>query len=185
MDKIKALTKIAKEIEECEECKKDKYGLPVPGEGNPDAKIMFMGEAPGFNEAKTGRPFVGRAGKFLDKMLKKTGIKREDVFITSPVKYFPGERAPTPEEMMHGVIHTKNQIDIIKPKLIVLLGNVAIKALLDEKSKVTNIHGKIIEKNGIDYFPTFHPSAAMRFTGMRLKMEEDFKKLKKINAKLL
>jgi len=174
------LLKVAEEIAKCEQCKKGKFGLPVPGEGNPEAKIIFLGEAPGYQESKTGRPFVGRAGKFLTKMLDSIGLKREDVFITSPVKYFPGKRAPTLEEIRHGMVHTKKQIEIINPKIIVLLGNVAIKALLDEKLRVSDIHGKVIEKNGVKYFPTFHPSAAMRFTGMRIKMEADFKKLKSL-----
>jgi DNA polymerase len=174
------LLKIAEEIANCKQCKKDKFGLHVPGEGKSDAKIIFLGEAPGYQESQTGRPFVGRAGKFLTKMLDKIWIKREEVFITSPVKYFPGRRAPSLDEIRHGMIHTKKQIEVIKPKIIVLLGNVAIKALLDEKLRVSDIHGKIIEKDGVKYFPTFHPSAAMRFTGMRTKMEVDFKKLKSL-----
>jgi DNA polymerase len=174
------LLKVAKEIANCEQCKKGKIGLPVPGEGNPNTKIIFLGEAPGYQESQRGRPFVGRAGKFLTKMLDRIGIKREEVFITSPVKYFPGRRAPSLDEIRHGMTHTKKQIKIIKPKIIVLLGNVAIKAMLDEKLRVSDIHGKIIKKEGVNYFPTFHPSAAMRFTGMRTKMEADFKKLKSL-----
>ncbi len=177
MGKEDCLRKIAKEISSCKECKKGKFGKPVPGEGNPDAKIMFLGEAPGYKESETGRPFIGRAGKFLDKMLAKARIRREDVFITSPVKYFPGKRAPTAEEFRHGMIHTRRQIDIIKPRIIVLLGNTAVRSVLDENAKVCDIHGKTVEKDGIRYFPTIHPSAAMRFTGMRLLMESDFKKL--------
>ena len=180
MKKEKLLQKIADEIAKCKECKKGKSGLPVPGEGSPDAKIMFVGEAPGFTEAQTGRPFVGRAGKFLNRMLGSIGLKREEVFITSPVKYFPGRRAPIPEEIRHGMIHTRKQIDIIKPKIIVLLGNAALHGLIDERLNITKAHGMVIEKDGIRYFPTFHPSAAMRFTKPRLKMEEDFKKLKRL-----
>ena len=179
MDKGKLLSKIAEEIAKCRECRNGKSGTPVPGEGNPDANIVLMGEAPGATEAKTGRPFVGRAGKFLNKMLDKNGIKREDVFITSPVKYFPGNRAPTLEEISHGMTHTRKQIGVIRPKMIVLMGNTAIRALLGDL-RVSDIHGKIIEKDGMKYFPTFHPSAAMRFTNMRLRMESDFKKLKPI-----
>jgi DNA polymerase len=180
-ERTKSLQKIAMEINNCSFCKKYKIGqLFVPGEGNPCAKVIFMGEAGGATEAKLGLPFRGRAGKFLNKMLDKTDIKREDIYITSPVKYFPGRRAPSLDEIRHGMIHTKKQIEVIKPKIIVLLGNVAIKALLDEKLRVSDIHGKIIEKDGVKYFPTFHPSAAMRFTGMRIKMEKDFKKLKSL-----
>lgn len=179
MDKRKELQKIAEEIRNCKECKRDKYGLPVPGEGNPNADAIFLGMAPGICESKTGRPFVGRAGKFLTKMLDSIGIDRKEVYITSPVKYYPGRRAPTDEEIAHGRIHLLKQIEIINPKLIVLLGNVALRAIFpDEKLLVSKIHGKAIEKNGITYFPTFHPSAAMRFTGMRNAMMQDMIKLK-------
>jgi len=178
--KNEKLQKIAEEIAKCEECKKGKFGLPVPGEGNPCAKVIFMGEAGGVTEAKLGLPFRGRAGKFLTKMLDSIGIKREEVFLTSPVKYYPGRRAPTLEEIRHGMIHTRKQIEIIKPKIIVLLGNVALHALIDEKLNISKVHGKIIEKEGIKYFPTFHPSAAMRFTNVRIRMEEDFKKIKSL-----
>lgn len=178
MNKKLSLEKIAKEIEKCKECKKNKFGKAVPGEGNPKAEIMFIGEAPGYNESKVGLPFVGRAGKFLTKMLDNIGIKREEVFITSPVKYFPGRRAPTLEEIKHGMIHTRKQIEIIKPKLIVLLGNVAIKAMLDKDLKVSNIHGKVIKKDNVKFLPTFHPSAAMRFPKIKILMERDFKKIK-------
>jgi uracil-DNA glycosylase family 4 len=180
MNKKTRMQRISEEIAKCKECKRNKFGLPVPGEGNLDAKIMFLGEAPGYKESETGRPFVGRAGKFLDKMLVKSEIKRESVFITSPVKYFPGKRAPDLDEIRHGMVHTLKQIETINPKIIVLLGGTAVKALLDEKSKVCDIHGKVVEKDGIKYFPTIHPSAAMRFTGMRLLMEKDFKRLKTI-----
>jgi len=178
MSKKEDLEKIAKEIEECEECKKDKFGLPVPGEGNPNAKIMFLGEAPGVEESKTGKPFVGKSGKFLNKLLESIGIKREEVFITSPVKYYPGKRAPTDEEISHGMIHTSKQIEVINPKIIVLLGNVAIKGTLGKDYKISEIHGKPIKKDKRIYFPTFHPSAARRFPKIRKPMEEDMKKLK-------
>ncbi|MGC8812183.1 MAG: uracil-DNA glycosylase [Candidatus Aenigmatarchaeota archaeon] len=178
------LEEIKKEIEECKECKKNKYGLPVPGEGNPNADIMFLGMAPGIEESKTGRPFVGKAGKFLNKLLVSIGIKREEIFITSPVKYYPGKRAPTDEEIKHGMLHTWKQIEIIKPKLIVLLGNVAVEGILNRKLKVSEIHGKLLKKDGMLIFPTFHPSAAMRFPRIRKLMEEDMKKLKRILEKL-
>jgi len=177
--KIKALEKISEEIKNCEECKRNKFGLAVPGEGNPNAKIMLLGESPGPTESKVGRPFVGRSGRFLTEILDLIGIKREEVFITSPLKYYPGRRAPTTEEIRHGMLHTTKQIEIINPKLIVMLGNVALKALFpNEKFKVSEIHGKPIRKNGRIYFPTFHPSAARRFPKVREKMIKDFEKLK-------
>jgi DNA polymerase len=177
-ERLKSLKKIANEIARCKECKKGKSGLPVPGEGNPCAKMMFIAEAPGIRESQLGLPFRGRAGKFLKKMLDSIGIKREDVFITSPVKYFPGRRAPTPEEIKHGMIHTMKQIEVIKPKIIVLLGNVALHALIDEKLNISKVHGETIKRDDVIYIPTFHPSAAMRFTKMRSKMEKDFVKIK-------
>lgn len=152
----------------------------VPGEGNSEAKIIFVGEAPGPQENKTGRPFVGRSGKFLDKLFTSIKLERKSVFITSIVKFYPGRRAPTKEEIEFCLPFTLNQIEIIKPKLIVLLGNVAIKSLLDEKFAASKIHGKIFEKNGVIFFPTFHPSAAMRFTKIRNLMIKDFKKLNQL-----
>lgn len=180
MNKEKALLKVAIEIKNCKECKKDKFGLAVPGEGYPEAKVMFIGEAPGIEESKIGRPFVGRAGKFLNKFLDSIGIKRKDVFITSPVKYYPGKKAPNKEEIKHGMIHTIKQIEIIKPKIIVLLGNVALHALIDEKLNISKVHGNVIKKGNIIYIPTFHPSAAMRFPKIRKQMEKDFEKIKRL-----
>ncbi len=178
MEKEKELMKIAREIEKCEECKRGKLGLPVPGEGNPYSNIMLIGESPGPTESKIGKPFVGRSGKFLTKLLDSIGIKREEVFITSPIKYYPGKRALRKDEIMHGRKHLLKQIEIVNPKIVVMLGNVAIKALFpEEKFFASKIHGNEIVRDKI-YFPTFHPSAAMRFPRIRKLMEEDFKKLK-------
>lgn len=179
------LQKIANEIIKCEECKKDKFGLPVPGEGNPNAKVIFIGEAPGREESKKGKPFVGRAGKLLTQLLTSIGINREDVYITSPVKYYPGKRILKEEEILHGRKHLLKQIEVIKPKLFVLLGNVALKALFpDENLKISKIHGKVLSKNNSLFFLTFHPAAALRFPKIRKLIEKDFKKLKKIIARL-
>ncbi len=97
-----ALQKIADEIANCKICQKDKIGLPVPGEGNADADIIFLGEAPGKKEALTGQPFIGPAGKVLRGLIKEVGLKDENVFITSPVKYLPKYVTPTPEDVAHG-----------------------------------------------------------------------------------
>ncbi|MCS7105703.1 MAG: uracil-DNA glycosylase [Candidatus Aenigmarchaeota archaeon] len=176
-----SLEEIRKEIEKCEECKRNKYGLPVPGEGNPKAKIFFIGEAPGPTESKTGKPFVGKAGKFLTKLLSSVGIKREEVFITSTVKYYPGRRALTLEEIKHGMTHTFKQIEAVNPRVIVLLGNTALKAFFPKKKlKVSEVHGKVLTKGDKICFPTFHPSAAMRFPETRKLVEKDMKKLKNL-----
>lgn len=173
-----SLKEIAREIENCGECKKGKSGLAVPGEGNAKAEIMFVGEAPGRKEAETGRPFVGRSGKLLTELLSSVGLDRKDVFITSPVKYYPGKRLLTKEEIQHGRTHLLKQVNAIKPRLIVLLGAVAIRAVLDKKLKPTEHHGKVMEGR---YFVTFHPAAAIRSPKIvRGKMTDDFRKLKRI-----
>lgn len=179
MTNFKRLEKIAKEIAKCKECKRNKYGLPVPGEGDPDAKIVFIGMCPGREESKVGKPFVGRSGRFLTQQLKAIGIERKDVYIISPVKYYPGKRILRKKEIQHGMIHTFKQLKIIKPKIVVLLGKVALEALLDKK-KLDKLHGKIIKKGGITYIPTFHPSAAMRFPKIRKQFVKDFKKISRI-----
>lgn len=179
------LKRIEKEVAKCKLCKKNKFGLPVPGEGNPYAKIMFIGEAPGIEESKIGKPFVGRAGKFLNKLLELIKVKRSGVFLTSPLKYYPGKRSIRNWEIEHGKFHLKKQIEVIQPKIIVLLGNVAIKASLGRNYKVSKIHGKLIKKDNTLYYPTFHPSAAMRFPKIKELTIKDFIKLKKIISKLL
>lgn len=174
------LDKIAKEIENCKICKIGKSGLSVPGEGNPDAKIMFVGEAPGRTEAETGRPFVGRSGKLLRKTIEEVGLRDEDVYITSPVKYLPDYITPTAKDIAHGKIHFDKQVKIINPKIIVLLGRVAGEAILERKISVVSEHGKILSDKGRSIFVTVHPAAALRFTKMKQTFVDDFKKLKKI-----
>ena len=181
MDKQKRLQKIAREIENCEECKKDKIGKAVPGEGNPDTEVVFLGEAPGRNEAETGRPFVGRAGKLLRLNINNIGLKEEDVFITSAVKYLPKRGTPTPRDVIHGKEHLMKQIEIVNPKLIVLLGRIAVSAIFDkEKILMSKSHGSVIERNGRKYFLTYHPSAGLRFPPLKKLFEEDFKKLNEL-----
>ena len=167
MNKQKEILEIAKDIENCEECKKDKIGKAVPGEGNPDADIVFLGEAPGKTEAKTGRPFVGRSGRLLRQMIKDTGLKEENVYITSPVKYLPSYGTPKISDVKHGKIHLQKQLDILEPKIIVLLGNVAAKAVIDVPVAVMKDHGRIIKSNDVQYFITLHPAAGLRFPPLK------------------
>ncbi len=180
MTKQKELEKIAKEIENCEVCKIDKIGVAVPGEGNPDADIVFLGEAPGKTEAKTGRPFVGRSGKLLRSLINEVGLEEENVYITSPVKYLPSYGTPKPSDIKHGKVHLQQQIDIINPKLIVLLGNTAAKAMLDQPISLLKDHGNIIEQGGMKYYLTLHPAAAIRFVKFKKLLLADFQKLKKL-----
>lgn len=178
--KKKKLQEVAQEIEQCNICKTDKIGKAVPGEGNPNAAIMFIGEAPGKTESLTGRPFVGRSGKLLRSLIKEAGLKEDEIFITSPVKYLPKKGTPTPTEIRHGKTHLDQQIEIIDPKIIVLLGNVATQGVLGRRIPVLKEHGKTIVENSKKYFLTLHPAAVVRFAKFRPIIKKDFEKLKSL-----
>lgn len=180
MNKRILLAKEEAKIKSCRTCQKGKIGKAVPGEGNPNAKIMFVGEAPGRQEAKTGRPFVGRSGKFLRLAIAKIGLDEKEVYITSPVKYLPKRGTPSRSDIIHGATHLNRQLEIINPKIIVLLGNVAYKALIDQSSAVNSHHGKVVTRDGQKYFVTFHPASALRFPRTRSLMIKDFSKLKEL-----
>jgi uracil-DNA glycosylase family 4 len=179
-EKKEALDDIAKEIEACAECKHDKVGRAVPGEGNPNADVMFVGEAPGKTEAETGRPFVGRSGKVLRSLIQAMGYNDPDVYITSPVKRLPTYTTPNAEDIAHGRLHLDKQIAIIEPKYIVLLGNVACQAVLGEKLPISKEHGKIIERGGLHYFVSYHPAAGLYAPAVRPEIVADFNKLRKL-----
>lgn len=182
MSKAQELKKIAIDIENCRICKIGKSGVSVPGEGDSDADIVFVGEAPGKNESIIGRPFIGRSGKLLRSKIIEIGLKEEEVFITSPVKYLPDKGTPSKKDINHGKIHLLKQLEVIQPKLIVLLGSTAVFALLSDRLNVTLNHGKIIEEKGsvAKYFITVHPAAAMRFPRLKEMMNKDFKKLESV-----
>ncbi len=181
--KQKELDRIAKEIENCRECRKNKSGKSVPGEGNSNADIIFIGEAPGKQEAKTGRPFVGPAGKVLRNLIKEAGLKDEEIFITSPIKYLPDYVTPKNHDIEHGRIHLFRQFDVIEPKIIVLLGNTAAVAVLHEKFAIAKDHGKIVEKGGKTYLITYHPAATLYNPKTKELIKQDFEKLKKMVSK--
>ena len=183
MSRASELDSIAREIEKCRQCKINKTGKAVPGEGSPDAKVVFIGEAPGKKEAQAGRPFIGRSGKFLRETIRGVGLKEEDVFITSPVKYLPVYGTPKKEDIAHGRIHLLEQLNVIKPKIIVLLGSVACKALLEKSLQIKIEHGKIIKNSSCNYFITYHPAAIIRFPKLKGYFLDDFKKLKRIISK--
>jgi len=188
MSRAAELKKLHEEIRACKKCGLWKTRTnAVPGEGTADAKIMFIGLAPGRMENLTGRPFIGRAGKLLNELLAIAGLKRREVFITSVLKsMLPKNRPPKADEIEACLPYLKKQIEIIQPKIIVLLGDVAMRAVLGKKiGKITEIHGKIIERNGKIYFPTYHPAAGLRSAKIKRKqLESDFKKLKQIVKKL-
>lgn len=184
MGKQNALGKIAREIEDCKICKIGKIGKAVPGEGSAEAKIMFVGEAPGRLEAETGRPFVGRSGKLLRKMIEEVGLSENEVYITSPVKYLPKRGTPLASDIEHGKIHFDKQVEIINPKIIVVLGSVAAQAVLNEKIPILKMRGKIVDHPSTNsgssrkVFITFHPSYILRFQRDLPKFREDFQKIK-------
>ena len=178
MSKVQDLLKLQEEIESCALCKSVGYGKQVFGEGDPDAKIMFIGEAPGKKEAETGRPFIGRSGQLLRKTIESVGLREEDVYITSPVKFLPNKGTPTKTEINHSNIHFQKQLSIINPKILVLLGKTAIHALLNEDIPILKKHGELIQRNGWTILITLHPAAVLRFPKYSVMFIADFKKLK-------
>ncbi len=154
----------------------------VPGDGNPDAKIVFIGEAPGKSEDAQGIPFVGAAGKFLKEMLASIGMKREDVYITNIVKYRPPDnRDPLPEEKEACAPWLYEELTFIQPKLIVFLGRHSMNTFFPEL-KIGDAHGTLIQKKvphiDTEYFlPLYHPAAALYNGGMRKTLLEDFQKI--------
>ena len=181
MNRKAELIRISDEIEKCEICKKDKIGKAVPGEGSAHAEIVFVGEAPGRKEAESGRPFIGRSGNLLRTLIRETlGLKEEAVYITSPVKYLPEYVTPTKKDIAHGNIHFKKQLAVIRPKTLVLLGATACEAIFGHKIPVLKRHGEMVKGDGIIYFLTLHPAAAIRFQKFRHILQDDFQKLAKI-----
>jgi DNA polymerase len=156
----------------------------VFGEGNSNCKVMFIGEAPGKTEDLLKRPFVGRAGKLLDTMIKELGWKREDVYITNIVKRRPPEnRDPLPSEIGAYQPYLTRQIEIIKPKLIVTLGRFSMNYFVPE-AKMTRDHGRplLIGAQKQVVFPVYHPAAALRSTKMMETLRADFKKIPNVLA---
>lgn len=152
----------------------------VFGEGNIDCDVMFIGEAPGMNEDRLKRPFVGRGGQLLDRMNASIGWKRENVYITNIVKRRPPEnRDPLPDEIEAYKPYLTRQIEIIAPRIIVTLGRFSMNYFLPE-AKITRDHGRTFNVDGRIIFPVFHPAAALRNPEMMKLLAEDFQKLPKI-----
>lgn len=166
-------------INNCNKCKlcKNRKNI-VFGVGNENAKIMFIGEGPGADEDLKGIPFVGKAGKLMDKAFLALGIKREDVYIANIVKCRPpNNRDPEPDEVVECINYLRNQVIIIKPKIIVLLGRVALNNVLGQEYKITASRGKWIEKKGILYMPTWHPAALFRDENKKIDFIKDLKQV--------
>ncbi len=177
MIKLDGLDYVKSKINSCEQCELCKTRKNVVfGAGNTKAKIMFIGEAPGENEDFQGQPFVGKAGKLLDKILETIDLSREkNIYITNIVKCRPpNNRDPLQEEQDACIGYLYRQIDIIKPKVIVALGRIAAKRFIDENFKVTYEHGKWFEKNGVYLMATYHPAALLRFANRKEDAMKDF-----------
>ena len=172
---------LKKSIAECKKCRlcTNRTNI-VLGEGNINAKIMFIGEGPGADEDKQGVPFVGKAGQLMNKAFQALGINREEIYIANIVKCRPpSNRVPEEDEAQACLNYLRNQVVLIKPEIIVLLGSTALKNILGKEYGITAVRGKWMEKNGIKYMPTWHPAALLRDENKKIECWQDLKELKK------
>ena len=168
---------LEKSIIDCNKCKlcSNRTNI-VFGQGNKDADIMFIGEGPGADEDMQGIPFVGKAGKLMNMAFEGVGIKREDVYIANIVKCRPPQnRVPEQSEADSCLNYLRNQVILVKPKIIVLLGSTALKNILGKDLSITACRGKWIEKKGIYYLPTWHPAALLRDENKKIEFWRDLK----------
>lgn len=180
-EKTTALEIIANQVRICEKCRLCETATNgVPGEGNPDSDIIFIGEAPGANEDKLGRPFVGRAGMLLEFMLNQIGYKREDVWIGNIVKHRPPEnRDPLPDEIEACKPYLTNQIEIISPKLVVTLGRFSMNYFLPD-AKISQAHGQPYNLIKYHIYPVYHPAAGLRNPSMKTELIKDFLRIPEV-----
>jgi DNA polymerase len=172
------LEALNQQIAACQKCILHKSRVKaVPGVGPQKADIMFIGEAPGFHENQRGLPFVGAAGKFLDDLLEKIDLRREDVFITNVVKCRPpGNRDPQSSEIEACRSYLDRQIELIQPKMVITLGRFSM-ARYFPNAKISQIHGKPRKIEGVIYYPMYHPAAALHQPSLRRIVEEDMLKI--------
>lgn len=161
----------------CKNCKLcDNRKNIVFGQGNKNADIMFIGEGPGADEDSQGLPFVGKAGQLMNKAFEGIGIKREEVYIANIVKCRPpSNRVPEDDECQACLDYLRNQVVLVKPKIIVLLGSTALKNILGKEYGITSARGKWIDKKGIRYMPTWHPAALLRDEDKKIEFWNDLK----------
>lgn len=178
MDKETLLKEIEKSIRVCDKCRLYKTAThPVPGEGNPQAELVFIGEAPGETEDKTGRPFVGRAGRLLETLLAKIGYRREDVWIGNIIKHRPPQnRDPLPDEILACKPYLTEQLKILSPKIIVTLGRFALSYFYSD-GKISRDRGNLLQTGKFNVFPVYHPAAALRSPQMYKDLETDMLKI--------
>jgi len=175
-----SLEAIRENLGDCQRCKLHEHRRTIVfGEGNPRAKLVFVGEGPGAEEDATGRPFVGRAGQLLDKIIAAIGLKREDVYIANIVKCRPpGNRTPERDEVETCEPFLFRQIACIKPLVIVALGSPAFQCLLRTREPITRARGQWRDLNGIRLMPTFHPAFLLRSPDKKREVWEDMKKVR-------
>lgn len=184
--KAKRLEELAAQICVCTKCPLWKSRTrAVPGDGQPTSKVMIIGEAPGREEDESGHPFVGATGRYLDHVLEGTGLDRDDFFITNTVKCRPPKnRTPKKNEVETCTSnYLFEQIELVNPRLIVLLGLVAAKRMLGVKS-ITEARGRVIERDGLKYLVGYHPAVRFYREDLGLKVREDFALLKRQLKKL-
>ncbi len=182
---MSALTELYKDIAVCRKCELYKTATrPVPGEGPENSEIMFIGEAPGWNEDQQGRPFVGAAGKFLEQLFSSIGMKRDQVYITNVVKHRPpNNREPLPTEIAACGSWLERQLELIRPKIIVTLGRYSMARFFPNKT-ISKIHGSADRRDGVIYFAMYHPAAALHQANLRYEIEQDMLKLPALLAEL-
>lgn len=170
------LEKVVKQCRKCRLCETRKN--VVFGVGNREADIMFIGEGPGADEDAQGEPFVGKAGKLMNMAFDMLGIKREEVYIANIVKCRPpNNRNPQDDEAESCLDYLRNQVILIKPKIIVLLGSVALKNVLGKEYGITASRGKWLERKGILFMPTWHPAALLRDENKKIDFIKDLKQV--------
>jgi uracil-DNA glycosylase len=182
---MSALNELYNEIAVCKRCDLNKFATrAVPGEGPENAEIMFIGEAPGWNEDQQGRPFVGAAGKFLDQLFASIGMKREEVYIANIAKHRPpNNREPLPAEISACSVWLDRQLALIHPKMIVTLGRYSMARYFPNKT-ISKIHGTAEKRDGIIYFAMYHPAAALHQQSLRYAIEQDMLKIPGLLAEI-
>lgn len=178
---IETLEELEESCNGCTKCKLCQHRTKIVfGVGNKNADIMMIGEGPGADEDAQGEPFVGKAGKLMNEAFRGIGINRDNLYITNVVKCRPPQnRDPEKDEIESCKQYLENQIQIIKPKLIVLLGKIALQSILGEEYSITRDRGTLIEKDGITYLPMWHPAALLRDDYKKIQFWQDCKLLVK------
>jgi DNA polymerase len=178
---MSALTELYRQIASCQDCELAKHrNKVVPGEGPENADLLFIGEAPGWNEDQQGRPFVGAAGEFLDQLLASIGLRREQVYIANVIKCRPPQnRDPLPAEIQACSRWLDRQVEIIQPKAIITLGRYSLAKYFPGES-IGKIHGKPRKQNDIIYYPMYHPAAALHQGSLRKIIQEDMLRIPQI-----